>query len=355
MPAFVKTEKDEKDWQKAKKIVKKQYGKIEGNWPIVTHIFKNIQKGKSASRVVERWMGRRVASRWVEAKKPSYKDYVQRKKRDGEKPLSKEDWEVQVLGKKKEEGSDTEDGKLKSLVKGALSKIKAVGKVKDMIREAPKKVQKFLFDTDYRNEALSKAAESAKRAKKKAIPAIIEAAKGEAKAIFKDAPTILYKMAKEKRAPTKKEAKTLYGVGVYVAGTVLGTLGTAGLGPAAWGGSKALLHSMALHTAFRASSDVMDEAFLGYEATESVAVGADVAEKLPLATGDIPGLGHIMDFLADAISLIASEEIDSPEDQEAANEVLEELIEAFYDNVIKQMEKGFTDQEMKEFLEKIEA
>ena len=44
MPGFVRTEEDEKKWQKAKKIVQEQHGSIA--WPLVTHIFNQMQKGE---------------------------------------------------------------------------------------------------------------------------------------------------------------------------------------------------------------------------------------------------------------------------------------------------------------------
>lgn len=47
MPAnVVKTPADEAKWKRAKEIVRKQYGGIEskGKWPVVMHVFKNMQK-----------------------------------------------------------------------------------------------------------------------------------------------------------------------------------------------------------------------------------------------------------------------------------------------------------------------
>jgi len=44
MPKFVKTERDEELWEKAKEIVKKQYGKTEADgdefWKLVTGVYK---------------------------------------------------------------------------------------------------------------------------------------------------------------------------------------------------------------------------------------------------------------------------------------------------------------------------
>lgn len=49
MPAnLVKTRADETKWNKAKKIVRKEYGHTEGKWPVVTHIFENMKKHASA-------------------------------------------------------------------------------------------------------------------------------------------------------------------------------------------------------------------------------------------------------------------------------------------------------------------
>lgn len=48
---------------------------------------------------------------------PTYKDYVKKKKKDGDKPLSKEDWESRVLGKGKKDKAkkDKSEGDLKSI------------------------------------------------------------------------------------------------------------------------------------------------------------------------------------------------------------------------------------------------
>jgi len=56
MPAFVKTEKDEELWAKAKKRAEEQGHK--GDWAYVTSIYKNMKGGKVAATVA------RVASRW---------------------------------------------------------------------------------------------------------------------------------------------------------------------------------------------------------------------------------------------------------------------------------------------------
>lgn len=56
----------------------------------------------------------RVAVRWILAKKqPDYKDYVEDKKKKGEKPLPKDQWESKVLGK----GQDSGGGSVPSSAK----------------------------------------------------------------------------------------------------------------------------------------------------------------------------------------------------------------------------------------------
>lgn len=50
MPSFIKTEKDEKMWKKAKDKVLEQKGKkklSEDDWALVTHIYKNIKKSEA--------------------------------------------------------------------------------------------------------------------------------------------------------------------------------------------------------------------------------------------------------------------------------------------------------------------
>jgi len=48
------------------------------------------------------------------AGKPSYKEYVKKKKKKGEKPLSKELWESRVLGKGKKEKAETSGASFES-------------------------------------------------------------------------------------------------------------------------------------------------------------------------------------------------------------------------------------------------
>ena len=53
MPAnVVKTQADERRWERAKRITKKEYGGIEskGKWPVVMKIFKNIKKGEQEKK-----------------------------------------------------------------------------------------------------------------------------------------------------------------------------------------------------------------------------------------------------------------------------------------------------------------
>ena len=49
-----------------------------------------------------------------EAKDPSYQDYLDKKKKDGEKPLPKDQWETKVLGKSEKDEKGSEDGGSKS-------------------------------------------------------------------------------------------------------------------------------------------------------------------------------------------------------------------------------------------------
>jgi len=83
----------------------------------------------------------------------SYKEYVQKKKKKGEKPLSKEDWEARVEGKgKKEKGKgnklDAPPEKLKELLAGDPHDSDSVGGEPDDYRDTLKDLAKILQGGD---------------------------------------------------------------------------------------------------------------------------------------------------------------------------------------------------------------
>lgn len=228
-----------------------------------------------------------------------------------------------------------------------LSGVKGLSKsVARSIREAPEKVQRFIVDDKYRDEVTKAAARTIKEAPGKIKTAVIQSGKAELKAIFKETPRILATLAKERRAPTKEEAKTLYGVGVYVAGTILAmtTGGPAGgaLGRAAMAGAKAFGHSLSLHIGIKAMNQFADEGFLAYEAAESVAQAGGLAAVLPISTSNLPGLGQIWDAVSKVIV--------GAEEKSKSEPTMDNMIEQLIRIIGEELEKGLTDDEIVKIL-----
>jgi len=228
-----------------------------------------------------------------------------------------------------------------------FTSIKGLSKsVAKSVREAPEKVQKFIVDKSYRDDVTKAAAKTIKEAPGKIKTAVIQSGKAELKAIFKETPRILATLAKERRAPTKAEAKTLYGVGVYVAGTVLAmtTGGPAGgaIGRVALAGAKAFGHSLSLHIGIKAMNQFADEGFLAYEAAESVAQAGGISAVLPVSTSALPGLGQIWDAVSKVV--MASEE--KSKSESAMDKMIEQLIRI----IGEELDKGLTDDEIVKIL-----
>jgi hypothetical protein len=301
-----------------------------------------MRTSKMANRIVEKWMAQRVAYRYMAAR--TYKEYVKEKKRKGEKPLSKKEWEG---GNK-----DDDKGKGKGLggrLKGLLKSIPNVSKkVAEAVKSAPKQTQQFIVDKEFRGKVTKAAAKAVAKGSKKAAKAVMAAGKKELKAMFVDTPKILASCAKEKRLPTKSEAKTLYGVGVYAVGTALGTIGTGGLGGALYGGGKALLHSLSLHMAIGAASEAADEVFLAGEAGESAITAAGFADILRGGSGNLPGVGHVMDAVRTLVGSEESRHLVLAAEDEAK---MGKLVDAMIGNTVKQLEKGFSDDDMAAILQ----
>ena len=53
MPAFIKTKKDEKMWDEAKKAADKSGKKAKDYWALVNHIYQNMKKSHSAADELE--------------------------------------------------------------------------------------------------------------------------------------------------------------------------------------------------------------------------------------------------------------------------------------------------------------
>lgn len=299
------------------------------------------------SQVAERWMAQRVASRYVAAKVTEKKlqEMQFRHPETGNKVMFKS-LPPQEQAKIREQFSEAGVYKEKGLKDSLMGLLKAVPKAsKAMVKAlkaAPPQAQRLFTDTKYRNDLLKGVANKLKdkEFRKKAVAEVWKAAKTEARNLFVESPKILARMA-DGQMPTSKDLKVLWGSGIYVAGTILGALGPAG---ALFGGSKALSHSLAYHAMFQATSAAVDEMFLGVEAIESAAMAGGVANAVGFGTGDLPGIGHVME----AVRQFVAAEKKGPEKDER----LDKFVTALYDKLVEKLEKGFSDEEIKSILEK---
>ncbi len=115
------------------------------------------------------------------------------------------------------------------------------------------------------------------------------------------------------RMINKSELHTLYGVGVYAAGTALAFSGATPL-VATGAAAKAFGHSITLHATFKAVHTVVDELFLGIEAAESATMAGGLSASF--GTGDIPGLNHIFDGLSSVASAVTKLGAEGPSTDE---------------------------------------
>ena len=294
----------------------------------------------SPQRIVTRWMALRIASRDMVAL--SYKEYVQRAQRQKRRPMPKDKWESRYLGKGKGNGEEKKKRLLKAFPKASKKMVEALSK-------APQKTLLFFANKEFRNETTKAAARKLKGGGKKAAKALWENAKKEITS-FPKAGKILVNIAKEKRAPTKEERKTLYGVGVYVAGTVLGSL-AGGAGGALFGGSKALLHSLSLHIGIGAASSNVDDMFLHTETVESAATVGGVTKYVGLGTGDIPGFGQIMDAAIGATRTFLGSDSRPISFRTVEGDGMEKFIAGVYDKIVEHLDNGISDEDIKSVLE----
>lgn len=270
----------------------------------------------------------------------SYGEYVDDKKSRNERPLPKAEWESRKTPSETEPGKGLKSAPSESRTKKLLSRANAaMGRAWS---SASKSVQTFLSDPVERKKMTRDMGASIRKAAPRAAKAMWAGFRGEVKAIAKDAPTILYKLAREKRKPTKSEMYTLYGVGVYAAGTALAFSGAAPLLAA----GKAFGHSITLHATIKAMSTIMDDVFLGVEAVESAAMAAGLGSKLPFGTGDIPGLNQILDAVSSAVKL--GSETKGPEGEE--EKFLDDLMQKFYKEAGKVIE-GLNDKDIDAIME----
>jgi orotate phosphoribosyltransferase len=338
----------------------------------------------------------------------TYQEYVEDKKSRGEKPMPKPEWESLGKGKgQPQKGLKSEPGashakvlqkanaKMRKVFESASAAVKAFvtdpKQRKEMTRSmgrsvrenAPKaakaiwkgfkgEVKAIVVDAPTILAAAAGAAESVKvsrinkKGERKTVWISGTLLEKDSDGNYKDTGTIKLKgtdeeghsreteqfevikdkdgkpqTQKKARKLTPTEMHTLYGVGVYAAGTALSFSGAMPLLAA----GKAFAHSITLHAMFKAASTIMDEVFLGAEAVESVAIAKGVAA--PVGTGDIPGLGHLIDLALKAASKTAADEGGPHTDDE---KFLHDLMMKFYTEAGKVFE-NLTDADMEAIME----
>ena len=117
---------------------------------------------------------RRVVARYLSAK-ADYQEYVERKQREHEKPLGKEDWEARVHG-----GGAAKDEAPheKSESKGWAEKLRGLSdKAKSFLKSAPKAVQSFVHEPETRKRVISDAKATLKSLPEKGYARVRDAIK----------------------------------------------------------------------------------------------------------------------------------------------------------------------------------
>jgi hypothetical protein len=225
-----------------------------------------------------------------------------------------------------------------NLADAALAKMKGVKKgLADAVRAAPEETQRFLFNKTHRQKRTRETAEVLKEMAPKAKKSLWEALKSEMGS-FPKSGRILSRLAKGGKLE-KGDIKTLYSVSVYVAGGIAGAIGGGVAGAVLFGASKALLHSFSLHVGIKACSSLLDQGFLGVEVAETAATAAGAV--LPFTTADLPGFGKIFDVIKDVV--LASDE--------DSKDPARKFVDALYDQIVKDMSKGYSDADMRNMLQ----
>lgn len=296
---------------------------------------------------------------------------------------------------KKDKGSAVDEVRAK--LNTFLSRVKGVSKaMATAVKNAPAETQRLVQDKAYRNEQLKAAGQALRKAPKKIGKRAWQAVKDEAHATFVESPKIVHSVFKEKRLPTRKEAKTLYGTAVYMGGFALAAIpalpamggagAVAGITMAASAGAHAFAHSFSMHVACKTLSYMFepdakfgitdevkaqladmaerasrtDEGFLAYEALETAAGTGANAEKFLGVKGVMHSLSAMMPASKDLYeyspwsllknvgdmvsSLVAAE--DSEEDK-----TMNEFFEKFTETMAKVLEDGISDEEMEAILQ----
>ena len=205
-------------------------------------------------------------------------------------------------------------------------------------------------------------------------------------------PTILMDCIKEGRVPSSEKKKwpkgcdaegsktecsegeaserdVLYGSAIYAGGIAVATgvgIATGGISTAggfAAVGGKAFLNSLTLHIGIGAYTAVGDKMLLHAEGAQDVATlaGGSMAEAVGnYGTGALGGIGSAVEWMVNAVSTIASTEIDTIlEDKDmirlAKEGKSDELYEQFVGKIVEyahaKFDKGLTQEEIKSILE----
>ena len=155
-------------------------------------------------------------------------------------------------------------------ISGIVDRMKGANKeLKDIVKAAPEKTQKMLFDSDERKKAFGKVSEVIKTSAKKLSTTIYDSAKSEVKEIG-HATKAAKKLFKKPPGPFSKEDKqSFYATSAYVAGAAIAAI-PPGSAVAALG---ALAHSFKMHVAIKSVSHLLDKGFIHYEWTHSLSEG----------------------------------------------------------------------------------
>ena len=152
---------------------------------------------------------RRVAARYMTAR-ANYQAYVERKKREHEKPLTRDEWQARVegAGQKSDPKPDHDAKNPHTEAKGGWrEKLTNLSeKAKKFVSEAPKAVRSFVEDSDYRKKALAGAKETIRKLPEKVYDSARNAVKHEAHDFKEAAAGVRSVLRGEKMTDTQKHA-----------------------------------------------------------------------------------------------------------------------------------------------------
>lgn len=254
----------------------------------------------------------------------SYQDYVERKKKEGEPPLEKDEWETRTQGG---DTDDTAPKNTKAKVKSFLAGIKGVSQaMAKSVADAPAQVQQFVMDKEHRNKTLRSTAEAVRKSPKKIADTVWEAAKDEVHELKHAGSALAKVFAKPRKEWDKKDKKAVYGAAVYVAGAVA----TATTGGGAILVTGMVGKSFAMHVAAKALHNTINDGFTHFEVVETIAhllhVASDDKE------GDEGGEKYqrmLMDHLTIAVAAVMAKGISDEEMAEILKDPKEPNMDEF--------------------------